>query len=128
MGSAQPERNTWLEGKWVRRGDVFNARLNPTEGSEQAGTRPVVIVSRDAINKNSSVVVVVPLTKAANVKRSYPNHVTLAKGEGGLTVDSVFLGGQVRAISKTRLLTQRGTLATSTMQQIDRALRITLDL
>ena len=112
----------------MRRGDVFDARLSPTEGSEQAGTRPVVIVSRDAINQNSPVVVVVPLTKAANVKRDFPNNVIVARGEGGLTFDSVLLGGQVRAISKSRLLRQRGTLATSTMERVDRALRITLNL
>jgi mRNA interferase MazF len=34
----------------MRRGEVYDARLDPTEGSEQAGIRPVVIVSRDAIN------------------------------------------------------------------------------
>jgi mRNA interferase MazF len=56
------------------RGDVFNARLDPTEGSEQAGTRPVVVIRRDAINANSPVVVVVPVTDAANVKRLYPSH------------------------------------------------------
>jgi mRNA interferase MazF len=112
----------------MKRCDVFDARLSPTEGSEQAGVRPVVIVSRDAINKNSSVVVVVPLTKAANVQHNYPNNVTIAAGEGGLTFESVLLGGQVRAIAKSRLLRQRGTLSTETMQQVDRALRITLDL
>ena len=112
----------------MKRGDVFDARLSPTEGSEQAGTRPVVIVSRDAINKNSSVVVIVPLTKATNVKRSYPNNVTITKGEGGLTFDSVVLGGQIRSIAKSRLLAQRGTLTADIMQQVDLALRITLDL
>ena len=112
----------------MKRGDVFDARLSPTEGSEQAGTRPVVIVSRDAINKNSSVVVIAPLTKATNVKRSYPNNVTITKGEGGLTFDSVVLGGQIRSIAKSRLLAQRGTLTADTMQQVDLALRITLDL
>lgn len=112
----------------MKRGDIFDARLNPTEGSEQAGVRPVVIVSRDAINKNSSVIVVVPLTKAENVKRNYPNNVTIAKGEGGLTFESVLLSGQVRAISKSRLLRQRGTLPTEIMEQVDHALRITLDL
>ena len=70
----------------MRRGDIFDARLNPTEESEQAGVRLVVIVSRDAINKNSSVIVVVPLAKATNVKRNYPKNVTIAKGEGGLTI------------------------------------------
>jgi mRNA interferase MazF len=112
----------------MRRGDIFDARLNPTERSEQAGIRPVVIVSRDAINKNCSVIVVVPLTKATNVKSSYPNNVTIEQGEGGLTFKSVLLGGQVRAISKSRLIRQRGTLSTEIMRQVDRALRITLDL
>lgn len=112
----------------MKRGDIFDARLNPTEGSEQAGIRPVAIVSRDAINRNSSVIVVVPLTKAANVRRNYPNNVMIAEGEGGLTFHSVLLGGQVRAIPKSRLLRQRGTLSTEIMQQVDRALRITLDL
>lgn len=112
----------------MKRGDVYDARLNPTEGSEQSGVRPVVIVSRDAININSSVIVVAPLTKAINVKQSYPNNVTIAQGEGGLTYESVLLGGQIRAISKSRLLRRRGTLSTEIMNQVDRALRITLDL
>ena len=60
------------------RGDVFSARLDPTEGSEQAGTRPVIVVSRDSINANSPVVVVIPVTDAGNVKRLYPSHAYLA--------------------------------------------------
>lgn len=77
----------------MKRGDVYDARPSPTEGSEQAGLRPVVIVSRDAININSPVIVVVPITKAANVTRSYPNNVAVEQGDGGLTLDSVILGG-----------------------------------
>ena len=112
----------------MNRGDVYDAQLSPTEGSEQAGRRLVIIVSRDAINNSSPVVVIVPLTKAANVKRLYPNNVVLKRGDGGLSVDSVALGGQVRAISKTRLQKKRGVLSTKSMQSINRALRITLDL
>lgn len=73
-------------------------------------------------------IVVVPLIKATNVKRNYPNNVTIGKGEGGLTIESVLLGGQIQAIYKSRPLRQRGTLSTDIMQQVDRALRITLDL
>jgi mRNA interferase MazF len=112
----------------MRRGGVFDARLSPTEGSEQAGIRSVVIVSRDAINRYSPVVVVVPFTDAANVKRDYPSDVRVAQGEGGLTLDSVALTGQVRAIAKSRLLNQRGALSPGTMRRIDQALRIALDL
>jgi len=68
----------------VRRGGVFLARLNPTEGSEQAGHRPVVVVSRDAINQNSPVVIVVPLTDRKNKPRIYPSQVVLKAGDGGL--------------------------------------------
>lgn len=88
----------------MKRGDVYDARLNPTEGSEQAGIRPVVIVSRDAINQASPVVVVVPFTNAVHLKRLYPHTTLIRASEGGLTVDSIALAGQVRAISKTRLL------------------------
>ena len=112
----------------MRRSDVYDAQLSPTEGSEQAGTRPVIIVSRDAINRYSPVIVVVPLTKATNVKRNYPNNVRLAKDEDGLTTGSVALGGQVRAIAKSRLLRYRGHLSAEAIQQVDEALRITLDL
>lgn len=112
----------------MRRGNVFDARLYPTEGSEQAGIRPVIVVSRDAINQYSPVIVVVPLTSAKNVKRSYPNNVLIQAGNGGLTADSVALGGQVRAITKARLLRQRGTLSPGVMAQVDQILRITLDL
>jgi mRNA interferase MazF len=112
----------------MKRGNVYDARLSPTEGSEQAGTRPVIIVSRDAINLNSPVIVIVPVTKATNVKRSYPNNVPIERGDGGLTVDSVALGGQVRAIAKSRLQRRRGSLSAAAMQAVDRALRITLDL
>ncbi len=112
----------------MRRGDVCDARLSPTEGSEQAGIRPVIIVSREAINRYSPVIVVVPVTKAANVRRAYPSNVRLAKDDGGLTVDSVALGGQVRAIAKSRLLRCRGHLSAEAMRQVNEALRITLDL
>ncbi len=112
----------------MNRGDVYDARLSPTEGSEQAGTRPVIIVSRDAINRNSPVIVVMPLTKASNVTRDYPNNVRIPQDEGGLTVDSVAGHGQVRAIAKSRLQRRRGTLSAAIMEQVDRALRITLSL
>lgn len=112
----------------MKRGDVFDARLDPTEGSEQAGIRPVVVVSRDAINQYSSVIVVVPVTSGHHVRRDYPNNLRIQGGLGGLTVDSVVLGGQVRAIARTRLLRQRGTLPPDVMAEVDRILKITLDL
>ena len=90
--------------------------------------RPVIIVSRNAINQHSPVIVVVPLTDAANLKRTYPSDVLIRQPEGGLTLDSVALTGQVRAIAKTRLLRQRGALSSEVVEQVVRALRVTMDL
>jgi mRNA interferase MazF len=112
----------------LKRGDIFEARLDPTEGSEQAGFRPVVIVSRDAINQASPVVVVVPCTTYRGTRRIYPSQVLLRASEGGLRVDSVALGEQVRAIAKTRLGQRWGTLSNEALRNLERALLITLDL
>jgi mRNA interferase MazF len=112
----------------MKRGDVYQVRLDPVEDSEQAGTRPAVIVSRDAINQYSPVIVVCPMTKAARVTRQYPNDVLVRAPEGGLELDSVILGGQVRAVSKSRLLERLGELSPETMTRVDQALKITLNL
>jgi len=111
-----------------RRADVFLARLDPIEGSEQAGTRPVVVVTRDAINANSPVVVVVPVTDALNPKRLYPSHVWLPKASGGLRMDSVAKTEQIRAIATSRLVGYHGRLGHAQMLQIDEAIRIALAL
>lgn len=111
-----------------RRGDVFLARLDPSEGSEQAGTRPVVVLTRDAINSNSPVVVVVPVTDAANPKRMYPSHVWIPKGSAGLRIDSIAKTEQIRAIEVSRFVAYFGKLQDSQILQLEEAIRITLAL
>src|SRR5258708_40173667 len=110
------------------RGDVFSARLDPTEGSEQAGTRPVVVLSRDSINANSPVVVVVPVTDAANAKRVYPSHAHLPKGPGGLKMDSVAKAEQIRAIQVSRLVGYYGRMDRDALTRIEEGIEITLSL
>lgn len=110
------------------RGDIFMAQLDPTRGSEQAGSRPVIVVSRNAINHNSSVVVVVPVSDRANFERIYPSQVLIQRGIGGLTLNSVAMCEQVRAIAVSRLNRYLGHIPDEIMRQIDKALKITLDL
>ena len=112
----------------MRRGEVYDARLDPTEGSEQAGIRPVIIVSRDAINVTSPVVLAVPCTTYRPGKRIYPSQVLLRSPDGGLERDSVAMGEQVRTLAKTRFLRLRGMLSSSFLTQLDQALLIGLDL
>ena len=110
------------------RGDVFSARLDPTVGSEQAGTRPVVVISRDSINANSPVVVVLPITDAANVKRLYPSHAELPKGSGGLKMNSIAKAEEIRAIQVSRLMGYYGRLDKEILDRLEETVRITLAL
>lgn len=112
----------------MRRGEVYQARLDPSEGSEQGGTRPVIIVSRDAINTNSEIVVGVPCTTYRTGRRVYPSQILISAPDGGLDKDSVAMAEQVRVLSKTRLLRLRGVLSASALAQLEQALLIGLDL
>jgi mRNA interferase MazF len=112
----------------MQRGEVYLARLDPVEGSEQGGTRPVVIVTRDAINRNSRVVVIVPCTTHRPGRRVFASQALLTAPDGGLDRDSVGLAEQVRVLSVTRLLTRLGSLSSDGMARVERALLIALDL
>lgn len=112
----------------MKRGEVYDAALDPTRGSEQAGFRPVIVVSRDAINAASSVVIAVPCTTHREGRRIYPSQVLIEAPDGGLETRSVALGEQLRAVSKSRLGRRRGMLSVEALSELDRALLIALDL
>jgi mRNA interferase MazF len=112
----------------VNRGEVYDARLDPTEGSEQAGTRLVIIVSRDAINLSGSTVLGVPCATNRPGRRIYPSQVLIRAPEGGLTADSVAMAEQVRVLDKGRFGRRRGAISTTTLARVERALLIALDL
>lgn len=110
------------------RGELYQANLDPASGSEQGGTRPVLIVSRDALNENAPIVIVVPITSRENKRRLYPTHVELPAGEGSLSKASVVLCEQVRAVSKNRLTKRIGQVTSQRMSLIEATLMIALDL
>jgi len=83
----------------MKRGDVYDARLDPAEGSEQSGSRPVVIVSRDAINISSPIVSAVPCTTYREGRRVYPSQVLVRAPEGGLTAGKPAAGRNARPTS-----------------------------
>lgn len=112
----------------MRRGEVYDVNLEPVQGSEQAGTRPAIIVSNDSINASSQVVVVVPCTTYRPTRRIYRSQVLIIAPDGGFDRDSIALGEQVRALAKTRLLRKRGILSESALVELDRALSIALNL
>lgn len=112
----------------MRRGDVYDASLDPVQGSEQAGTRPVIIVSRDAINNASGVVLGVPCTTLRPGRRVYPSQAAIKAPEGGLDRDSVAMCEQMRVLDKSRLGRHRGALGPLSMRRVERAILVALDM
>ncbi len=65
----------------MKRGDIYFADLSPTQGSEQYGKRPVVILQRDSISRYTRTLVVVPCTASQVDKyRQLPSCVFSLKG------------------------------------------------
>jgi mRNA interferase MazF len=111
----------------MKRGDIYLADLDPTKGSEQAGTRPVLVFQHDTLNKVTRTVVVVPFTKTLRMAH-LPSCVLVPAGEGGLRYDSVALCHQIRALDKSGLLTCWGTLPSIRLAEIERVVAFTLGM
>ncbi len=111
----------------ARRGEIWYADLSPTQGSEQAGRLPVLVVQNDAVNRFTTTVVVVPLT--TNLRRAaLPSCVQVAAGEGGLSADSVLLCHQLRALDASRLRDKLGEVSTETLTAVESCILFTLGI
>ena len=82
----------------VRRGDIVMIELDATEGLEQRGTRPCLVVQNDVRNKNAQTTIAVPFTTARG-DRLYPFEVLVSAEECALNEDSVALCSQIRTVS-----------------------------
>jgi len=108
------------------RGEVWLAGLNPTRGREQAGRRPVLVVSDDAFNAGpADLVIVLPITSTL---RPIPSQVRLQPPEGGLKIESAVLCEAIRSISKDRLVSRWGSIGIERLKRIEDVLRILLRL
>ncbi len=111
----------------IKRGDVFFADLSPVVGSEQGGTRPVLIIQNDIGNRFSPTVIVAAIT-AQIQKAKLPTHVEITAARHGFERDSVILLEQVRTIDKSRLTDKITHLDETLMKQVDEALQVSFGL
>jgi mRNA interferase MazF len=119
----------------MQRGDIYFVNLNPTQGREQAGYRPVLVVSADAINRQPLVVTVVVGTSASHIARNYPTNIRVTAAESGLPHDTVFLCFQLRSLDPARFIDQKtgqprrvGILPANRMKEVEQALKLVLQL
>ncbi len=113
----------------MKRGEIYFVDLDPAFGREQAGRRPVVVVSIGPINQLPLVVIVVPGTDGSNVHRDYPTNVRVPVSDSGLPTETVFLCFQVRALDPRRFSARpAGQLSPAALMQVEDALRYCMGL
>jgi mRNA interferase MazF len=111
----------------MRRGEIYFVNLDPTVGREQAGVRPVLVVSSDRVNSRPLVVMVVPGTDGRHVRADHPHSVRVPPDDSGLLRETIFLCFQTRALDPSRFLANPDDVL-SPARMTDVALRFVLDL
>lgn len=113
----------------IQRGEIYFVNLSPVQGREQAGQRPVLVLSIDDINRLPLVSTVVVGTKGANLPRDYPTNVRVAAADSGLPLETVFLCFQLRSLDARRFPpTPAGKVTGNILEQIEDAVRYCLGL
>ena len=108
----------------LSQGDVVWADPNPTRGSEQAKTRPFVVVSVDQLNRSPlGLSLAVPLTRT---DFSNALHLGIAPPEGGVRDRSFAMPEQLRALSHERVTRRMGELRGATLAELLRRCRLLL--
>ncbi|HVF73415.1 MAG TPA: type II toxin-antitoxin system PemK/MazF family toxin [Acidimicrobiales bacterium] len=109
-----------------RRGELWLVDFGEPVGREQAGRRPALVVSADALNEGpAGVVVVVPLTTA---RRGLPSHIEIEPRDSGLSEVSYAKCEDVKSISDRRLVARLGSTDPGVMFSVGRTLTYLLDL
>ena len=122
------ERRSRMKENWIyRRGDVYLANLDPYIGSEQGGTRPVVVLQNNTGNYYCPTLIVAPITSKAGKKPSQPTHY-YAERIHGLELPGMVLLEQIFTIDKERIQRLLGQTTPDEMYQINEALMNSLDL
>ena len=117
-----------MKENWTyRRGDIYLANLNPYIGSEQGGTRPVLLLQNNTGNFYCPTLIVAPLTARRGKKPHQPTHYLLSSVKG-MDGASVVLLEQIKTIDKRRVVRYVGRVSREQMDGVNEALQISLGL
>lgn len=100
----------------VKKWSLYWVSLDPIIGSEQAGTRPVLVISNDIVNEILPVITIIPVTSIKGNSSIYPTEVYLPLEKTTLPKNSVAMIHQIRTISKERLENQCGIIDDNTIK------------
>ena len=110
-----------------RRGDIYLADLNPYVGSEQGGTRPVLLLQNDAGNYFCPTLIIAPITSRVWKKTEQPTHCRIENVKY-LSDTSMVLLEQIKTIDKRRVKKYMGRLDKEQMSRVDDCIEISLGL
>ena len=117
-----------LRPDWIyKRIDVYWADLNPFFGSEQGGTRPVLVLQNDAGNFFSPTLIVAPMSSQVDKRTDLPTHIVLEQVRG-LEGPSLIMLEQLTTIDKRRVRSYAGKLTKEQMAEVEAALTGTLGI
>lgn len=111
----------------IKRGDVVQVRLDPSEGREIRKTRPAIVVSNGAACRFDSVLQVVPITNLPD-RSLRPYEALIEEEPSGLAKPSRAVANQIRTVARHRITKRLGRLSTSECEAVDHALAIQLEL
>uniref|UniRef100_UPI004025722B type II toxin-antitoxin system PemK/MazF family toxin n=1 Tax=Faecalibacterium prausnitzii TaxID=853 RepID=UPI004025722B len=109
------------------RGDIYYADMEPHIGSEQGGTRPVVVLQNDVGNRYAPTLIVATVTSRTEKKKYQPTHVLIAHNTA-FEKPSVVQLEQIFTIDKSRIQRFLGRLTQDEMQEIEKGVVSSLDL
>jgi len=110
----------------ILKGDIVYVNLEPIIGSETGKIRPCLVIQNNINNEYSPTTIIIIITGRNRLKKKYPTHVWIDKGEGGLTKDSVIQCEQIRTIDKRRITRKLGSVNNNCLQKVEEAIKITL--
>ena len=112
---------------WIyRRGDIYLANLNPFKGSEQGGTRPVLVLQNNDGNYYCPTLIVAPITTKLK-KLNMPTHCCFEKVRG-LDEPSMVSLEQIKTIDKCRIEKYLGKMTRKQMAKVEDAIRESLGM
>jgi len=114
------------EMELIKRGDIYWVTLDPIQGSEIGKTRPAVVISNDINNELADTITILPVT--SSVGKVYPFEVFLKRGIGNISGDSKVKTNQIRTVDKKRLKERIGKIPDSILNEIEKAMKIHLEL
>jgi len=108
-----------------KRGEVWLVNWNPARGSEQAGRRPALVIQNDIGNEKAPTTIVAAISSSI---KAYPMNVQINPPEGGLNHPSIIKTSQILTISKQRLEKHLGRISRDSLNEVERAIKLSLAL